>query len=54
MPSIERKTAMKIENCDLFALAELMGPDADELDAVAMREFLRGIVNDTDELDDDA
>lgn len=45
---------MKIANCSLAALAELMGPDADELDAVAMREFLDGIVADTDELDDDA
>ena len=45
---------MRIENCDLSALAELMGPDADELDAVSMREFLRGIVNDTDELDEEA
>jgi hypothetical protein len=45
---------MKIANCNLAALAELMGPDADELDAVSMREFLDGIVNDTDELDDDA
>ena len=31
-----------------------MGPDADELDAVSMREFLDGIVDDTDELDADA
>ena len=45
---------MKIANCDLAALAELMGPNADELDAVAMREFLDGIVADTDELDDAA
>ena len=53
---------MKIANCSLAALAELMGPalaemmgpDADELDAVAMREFLDGIVEDTDELDDAA
>ena len=45
---------MKIANCNLSALAELMGPDADELDAVAMREFLDGIVTDTDELDDAA
>ena len=45
---------MKVKNCNLSALAELMGPDADELDAVAMREFLDGIVTDTDELDDAA
>lgn len=45
---------MKIANCNLAALAELMGPDADELDAVAMREFLDGIVADTNELDADA
>jgi len=43
---------VKVKNCNLAALAELMGPDADELDAVAMREFLDGIVTDTDELDD--
>lgn len=45
---------MKIANCSLSALAEMMGPDADVLDAVAMREFLDGIVVDTDELDADA
>ena len=45
---------MKIANCNLAALAEMMGPHADELDAVALREFLAGIVADTDELDDDA
>jgi len=42
---------MKIANCNLSALAELMGPDADELDAVAMREFIDGIYDDTDEMD---
>lgn len=45
---------MRVKNCNLSALAELMGPDADELDAVSMREFLDGIVDDTDELDADA
>ena len=49
-----RGDIVKIVNCNLAELAELMGPDADELDAVAMREFLDGIVADTDELDDDA
>lgn len=42
---------MKVKNCNLSALAELMGPDADELDAVAMREFIDGIYTDTDEMD---
>jgi hypothetical protein len=45
---------MKIANCNLAALAELMGPDADELDAVSLREFLDGIVVDTEELDEAA
>lgn len=42
---------MNVDLCTTGALAELMGPDADELDAVALREFLLGIVDDTDDCD---
>ena len=46
---------MKIENCNLSHLAELMGRDATNDDAEALRVFLTSVgVTDTDDLSDGA